>query len=184
MRTSRQLAALGFIAFLGLSLAAQSPSAGTSPADVVRQYCQFDMKGARLSSQNPYVDQITALATWPIEPGWDSATVVMDFEIIKTQAGQNTSSIEVRYGVLGQMTGASVIAARRHEQLVTFTLKKLGSSWKIDRPLIEPHVSVQAATSALRDLLAGETNPQRRERLDQGLATLSGWEHTKSAGVP
>jgi hypothetical protein len=134
--------------------------------------------GAKLitgSSENPYMDKISALATWQIEPGWDSVIVVRDFIIVRAHTGQRTSSIAVRYTALGQLSGTSVTPARQHEELVTFDLIMSGNEWKIERPLIPPHVSVQAEAAALRDLLSDEKDPQRRKRLDQGLAVLSRW---------
>ncbi len=170
-----QVLYLGFLAVQAPSLIATGQSVGTSPAAVVRQYCELDMKGARLSSENPYMDRISALGTWQIEPGWDSVIVVKDFIIVREHTGQRTSSVAVRYRVLGQMTGANVTPARQHEELVTFVLERPGNTWKIERPLIPPHVSVQAEATALRDLLSSEKDSQRRKRLDQGLAVLSRW---------
>jgi hypothetical protein len=165
----------GILAVLAPSLIARGQSVGTSPAAVVRQYCELDMKGARLSSQNPYMDRISALGTWSIEPGWDSVIVVRNFVIVRVHSDHGTSSVEVRYTVLGQMTGASVTASRQHDELITFVMGKSENAWKIERPLIPPHVSVQAAAANLRDLISDENNPKNKERLDQGLAVLSRW---------
>lgn len=182
MGNGLQIAVLGSVAFLCPSLAAKGPRAATSPAAVVRQYCQLDMNGTRLSSQNPYVDRISALGTWPIEPGWDSAIVVKDFVIVRAHTGQRISSVVVRYTLLGQMTGSRVTPASQRVQVVKFFLERSGNAWKIKRPLIPPHVSVQAAVAALCDLLSGEKDPQRRKRLEQGLAVLRRWQHASKAG--
>ena len=185
MRNCLQTLVMGLIAVLVPSVAAARLSNGTSSVDVVQQYCQSDMKGSRLSSLNPDIDKMTALETWPVEPGWGSATVIKDFEIVRAQAEQNTSSVEVRYSILGRMDGTRVTASRQHQELVTFTLKKFGDKWKIDRPMIPPHVSAQAAASALRALLGDEKNAQRKKQINQGLATLDHWEeHADSANAP
>ncbi|HEU5351646.1 MAG TPA: hypothetical protein VFU55_08615 [Terracidiphilus sp.] len=121
------------------------------------------------------MDKISALGTWRAEPGWDSATVVRKFDISPASKGHRTSSVEVRYTVLGQMAGARVTRVRQHEELVTFVLAQHGDAWKIERPLIRPHVSVQAAATALRNILSDEKDPGRRKRLKQSLAMLSRW---------
>lgn len=164
-------------ALLATQAVAKRPSRkGVSPAEVVRQYCKLDSEGARLSSQNPYLDNIFSLATWQDEPGWDSATVTRGFAITQARAGRATSAVTVRYEVLGNMSGTSVVASRQHIQLVTFVLRKSTAGWKIDRPLIRPHVSIQAASAALMSLLKGEKDPRQRKHLRDALAVLRRWK--------
>ncbi|HUN86146.1 MAG TPA: hypothetical protein VMU48_17330 [Terracidiphilus sp.] len=148
----------------------------TSPVSVIRKYCELDLEGARLSSENPNADEITALATWRIEPGWDTSVVVSAFEIENTSLGPKESRVTVRYVVLGKMFGAKVAPAQQHKELVTFVLKESSGGWLIERPLIAPHVSVSAAISALKSLLIDEKDPEQIRRLNAGIAALTRWK--------
>ncbi|HEV2135165.1 MAG TPA: hypothetical protein VGR47_13100 [Terracidiphilus sp.] len=147
-----------------------------SPTSVVQKYCKLDLDGARLSSQNPYADAITALATWPIEPGWDTSVVVSSFEIVSRKLGPKESTVTVRYIVLGNIFGAKITSSQQHKQLVTFTLTKSSTGWLIERPLIAPHVSVSAAISALNSLLSDEKNPEQIKRIKAGIDVLTKWK--------
>jgi len=152
------------------------PAMHLSPRQVVQQYCNLDMRGARLSSQNPYNDAIFALVAWPDEPGWDSATIVAACKVQRMQIGELKSEICIQYTVLGTMSGLSVLRAENHPEVVTFVLKKFKGDWKISRPLIRPHVSVDAAIASLRTLLSQHTDPQESYRLHKTIATLRSWE--------
>jgi len=184
MRADLRIAILSFMALVVPPVAAKDPANRTSPAEVVRQYCQFDMNGARLSSQSLYADKIDALVTWPVEPGWDSAVLVGGFIVVRAHPGQHISNVAVRYTVLGQMAASRVTAATHPGgDLVTFVLVKSGNEWKIKRPLIPPHVSIQAAASNLRSLLNGEKDPQRRNALEHALGVLNRLQHVGQIGT-
>jgi hypothetical protein len=155
---------------------AKSPNGGESPTAVVREYCQLDMEGGRLSGQNPYVNTMFSLVAWPDEPGWDSAIVVKRFAIVGSHAGQPGPTVTVRYTLLAKMTGANLSRSEKPYEVVTFVLAKSGGGWKIQRPMIPPHVSVEAAKAALRGLLTDEKNPRRRVRLRHALALLQRWD--------
>jgi hypothetical protein len=175
------------LCFTGTVVGAQSRMASTevSPTSVIQEYCRLDSEGARLSSQNPLSDKISAMVTWPIEPGWDTIVVVGNFEVVGSHSGPRKSSVTVRYTVLGNMFGAKVTASQQHKELVTFTLTKSKDGWRIVRPLIAPHVSVAAATSVLNSLLVDEKDPEQIKRLHAGIDVLTKWKHeAASSKVP
>ncbi len=153
------------------------PAKHLSPREVVQQYCDLDMKGARLSSQNPYNDAIFALVAWPDEPGWDSATIVASCKVQRVQIGELKSEVSMQYTVLGTMSGPSVVRAVNHPEVVTFVLEKSQGEWKITRPMIRPHVSVDAAVGSLRWLLRNQPDSQDVNRLHKAIATLRCWAH-------
>ena len=155
-----------------------------SPASVVREYCRLDLEGARLSSNNPDSEKYFALVAWPDEPGWDGAIVIRNFAVTRSSSGQALAEVTVKYSVLGTLSGAAVTASPRHEESVTFTLKRSGSTWKIERPLISPHISVNAAIATLRGVLNGEKDPERRKRLSDGIAALSRLETRDTHAKP
>jgi len=175
----RPLLGIALLSCFASRVGAQSaiPANDNSPASVVQKYCKLDLDGARLSSQNSNNDAITALATWPIEPGWDTSVVVSAFEIVSKNIGPRESSVTVRYIVLGKMFGAKVTPSQKQKELVTFVLRKSHGGWLIERPLIAPHVSVSAAISALHGLLDDEKDPEQIKRLNAGIDLLVRWKN-------
>jgi len=154
-----------------------------SPASVVRDYCKLDFEGARLSSESSDFEKYFALVAWPDEPGWDGAVVIRNFRIVLSGSAQPVSKVTVRYVVLGNMSGARVTASPQHEEGVTFVLKRSGDTWKIEHPLIPPHISVHAAIVALSSLLKGEKDPEQRRRLRAGIAILTRLGQTGDTGA-
>ena len=148
----------------------------TSPASVVQNYCKLDLDGARLSSQNPQSDKIASLATWPIEPAWDTSVVVSNCQTISTSLGLKRSSVTVRYLLLGSMFGAQITRSQKRKELVKFVLTKSRDGWLIEHPLIAPHISVSAAISALNSLLINENDPEQIKRLQAGVDLLTKWK--------
>jgi hypothetical protein len=175
----RLLCSIALLCCFAGSVGAQSTisASDNSPVSIVRRYCNLDLDGARLSSQNPNNDAITKLATWPIEPGWDTTVVVNAFEIVSTSTGPKQSSVTVRYSVLGNMFGAKVAQSQKQKELVTFVLTKSPGGWLIQRPLIAPHVSVSAAIFALHSLLDDEKDAEQIKRLNAGIDLLTKWKN-------
>ncbi len=151
---------------------AKSLDVARSPAAVVSEYCALDAKGARLSSQNPFLDTIFSLVTWPDEPGWDSVRVIRQFAILGSHSRPTSATVTVRYAVLGQLNDLAFSRSSTGHQVVTFLLVKSGNEWKIQRPMIEPHIFVEAARASLRSLLVDEKDAQRRGRIRETLFVL------------
>jgi len=80
------------------------------------------------------------LTTWEDEPGWDGVTIVSGYQIVSTKVSQSRAVISVRWQVIGDFSGEGVVA-RQKEELVEYHLKLVGALWKIDSPVICPHVS-------------------------------------------
>jgi hypothetical protein len=80
------------------------------------------------------------------------------------------------------MFGANITPSRQHEELVTFTLTKSRDTWRIERPLIAPHVSVSAAISALNSLLIDEKDPEQIRLLNAGVDVLTKWKREAGSG--
>ena len=76
-------------AFLILSMTLPQ-AAGRYPAtpiEVVRLYCDFDLKTGRISTAN--FTKLPPLVTWEAEPGWDTVTVVSSFKILSGKQSQD-----------------------------------------------------------------------------------------------
>jgi len=120
------------------ALAPSSKHHATAPGEVVRQYCEFDFKIGRISSEN--FAQPPSLTTWEEEPRWDGATVASGFQIISTKVSQDRAIVTVRWQVLGHFDAERVVAEQKQEVL-EYHLKRVGGLWKINSPVIGPHVS-------------------------------------------
>ncbi|MDE2466258.1 MAG: hypothetical protein KGO02_21470 [Alphaproteobacteria bacterium] len=151
---------------------AKSPDVARSPAAVMSEYCALDAKGARLSSQNPLLNTMFSLVTWPEEPGWDSVHVIKKFAILGSHSKPTSATVTVGYAVLGQLSDLAFSRSSTRHQVVTFVLIKSGNEWRIQRPMIEPHISVEAAMASLRSLLIDEKDAQRREQIRETLSVL------------
>ncbi len=118
MRSSRKLINLRgkfllFVScsFCGSALAQEAAKYPSAPAEVVRQYCDFDFNTGRISSAN--FSKLPVLTTWKEEPGWD--TIVKDFRILSSKQSKNFAVVTVRWLTLGQAEGDSVIESRKPE---------------------------------------------------------------------
>ena len=159
-----------------ISSAQSAPPSGTAtPRSVVEAYCNLDLNGARLDSQNPANDMISKLSSWRVEPGWDSLIAIRACEVIRESPGPNRSTVVVRYTVLGRLVGASVTSSREHTELVKFVLKRSHGRWLIEKPMIPPHVSPSAAQSALESLLSDEHDSKRIDEIHAAIAILNRW---------
>ena len=138
-----------------------------TPAEVVRQYCEFDFKIGRISTDN--FEKLPPLYTWEEEPGWDGATVVSGFKIVSTKLAQDRAIVTVQWQVLGDFDAEKVTAGQK-EEVVEYQLKFVGGLWKIDSPVLCPHVS---AATLRAFVLSNFRDNARRQELIRGLDALS-----------
>jgi hypothetical protein len=134
------------------------------PEEIVSRYCSLDSAGARLSSAS--YEAINPLVTWDIEGGWDCLDVIAGFRIAPPVMDSDSSAtVVVSYDLLGFMGGSSWHpvggdSVRDHRETVSFRLlldSRLG--WRIDYPMIRPHVSLAATVSHIERLFS--MNPKR-----------------------
>lgn len=110
-----------------------------TPIEVVRQYCDFDLKTGRISTAN--FGKLPPLVTWDEEPGWDTVTVVSGFKILSSKQSQHRAVVTVRWDVLGHAEAENVTKERTPE-IVEYKLKLVKGLWKIESPIVQPHVSL------------------------------------------
>ncbi|HYL64862.1 MAG TPA: hypothetical protein VE077_19785 [Candidatus Methylomirabilis sp.] len=132
-----------FSAFACASVSAQNAQQqpSTGPEQVVRQYCDFDFKIGRISTDN--FRKLPPLYTWEEEPGWDGVTLVSSFKIVSTKVTQDRAIVTVDWHVAGEFGAEKVTAPRQKDEIVEYQVKLVGGSWKIDSPLLCPHVSAK-----------------------------------------
>jgi hypothetical protein len=129
--------ALLFVLFLVLpSTFSENPN---TPASVVRSYCEFDLKSGRISTDN--FKKLPPVVTWKEEPGWDTVVVVSGYKILSSKQTQDHAVVTVQWAVLGYSEAENVTREKKSE-VVAYQLKLLKGLWKIDSPVLPPHVSV------------------------------------------
>jgi hypothetical protein len=172
-RISTILASFISILFIGAGAAsgAPLPAPPQTPAQVVEEYCQLDLKGARLSSDNPYVEKYFSLVTWEDEAGYDGADVAKECRVLSSKVSGGRAEVTTEYKILGTIEANTVRRSPRTER-VTFVLEKSGGKWKITRPLLPPHVSPSSLIANYWDLLKREQDQAYRKTYEKMIAKL------------
>jgi hypothetical protein len=158
-----------FIALLVffVALPATSGNYPSTPASVVRLYCDFDLKNGRISTEN--FRKLPSVVTWEEEPGWDTVVVVTGYKILSSRQTHDRAVITVEWAVLGHSEAENVTQDRKSE-VVAYQLKLLKGLWKIDSPVIPPHVSLPTLrTFVLKNF---QDEPERQAVWLKNLDTL------------
>ncbi len=142
------------------------------PEETVKKYFNADMNGMRLSGKT-YQEQISPLITWRNEPGWDVSFITKKAYISKIEQGTNNASVEVRYENSGFRYGDDLILVDFIE-VVIFSLVKDRDSmhWKIEDPIIPPHVAPKTMVFRLEQRIAKERDRKEIEKLKNRVQTL------------
>jgi hypothetical protein len=130
------LAALLILSMTLPQAAGQYPA---TPKEVVRLYCDFDLKTGRISTAN--FAKLPPLVSWEEEPGWDTVTIVSSFKIHSAKQSQDSAIDTVKWDVFGHAEAENVTKDQKSE-VIDYQLKLTKGFWKIDGPVIPPHVSL------------------------------------------
>jgi hypothetical protein len=171
----RILAALS-VMFMALPYA--SGKYPPTPIEVVRVYCEFDLKTGRISTAN--FAKLPPLVTWETEPGWDTVTVVSGFKILSTKQSQDRAVVSVKWDVLGRAEGENITKDPKSE-LINFQLRLVNGLWKIEAPIIPPHVSVPTLQAFV--LSHFQHQPERQALWIGNLGALEQSTRTKSTSL-
>ncbi len=136
----------GAVTGLALTLAALLFPNAAVPADlgpqgVIRQFCQADGNGQRVTISDWAA--LAPLLSWTYEPAWDTVTLITGYTVNSPQAaGAYTFAIDVRYTVVGQLT-PSGLNPEVHTESVTYRVQPdEQGNWHILAPLPPPHLFV------------------------------------------
>jgi hypothetical protein len=163
------------------AVAEQQPA---SPSSVVSTYCQLDFDGARTRSET--FNKVDRMVLWHTEPGWDVVRVVRSYRIVLEKRSGTRVQVTVEYDVVGDVSDITLTKKPQKEQ-VTFALK-LGDkewewrkdgpvlvnseyAWRIESPLIPPHISVAYAVQHFSSLQKNEPSDDQ-EQIRRLLAEL------------
>ncbi len=136
----------------------------STPSQVVQSFCENDFKGAGLSSKTNSV--LFELTSWEDSPGWDTTVVVDHFVVGSPKIKGNEAEVPVSYEVLGSI--AAQFSKNQHEEKISYLLNNVKGLWKISKPQIPPHISIEAAKAHLSQLQEGldeKTGSEERKRL-------------------
>jgi hypothetical protein len=158
------------LAFLFVSFVAPPNTFGeypSTPVGVVHLYCDFDLRSGRISSEN--FEKLPPIVTWEVEPGWDTVVVVSGFKILSSTQTHDHAVVTVEWAVLGRSEAENVVRERKSE-VIAYQLKLLKGLWKIDSPVIPPHVSLPTLRAFV--LKHFQSEPERRSLWLKNLESL------------
>src|SRR5580704_6399731 len=105
-----------FFAFLIVFFVALPSTFGeypSTPAGVLRLYCDFDLKTGRISAEN--FKKLPPIVTWEEEPGWDTVVVVSGYKIISSKKTQDHAAVTVQWNVVGHSEAENVTLEKKSE---------------------------------------------------------------------
>jgi len=121
-----------------------------TPEAVVKCFCVADSEGLALSAGGS--DGIFRYTTWKDTPGWDHATIIQNFKIISVQQSDVSAQVGVSYRKIGTLeSGAShsELHLQEADERISIRLVKAGGQWKISKPMLPPHISLDTAIKLL-----------------------------------
>jgi hypothetical protein len=108
------------------------------PQGVVRQFCQADGLGKRVSVAG--WDELAPLVAWPFEPAWDHVVLIGGYEVGSPRSIENGGVwVDVRYAVIGQISALGLDAAV-HIETTALRLDAADGRWRITGPPPPPHI--------------------------------------------
>lgn len=114
--------------------------------EIVDLFCSLDMMGYGLGFD--FGIYMGFLVNWEDEPGWDECVFISNYKIQDIKEDINHAQIQVAYTVLGNVTSDEKgMIFKKHNkplnEIIVYNLIKTKTGWKIDKPIIKPHVNFQ-----------------------------------------
>jgi hypothetical protein len=148
----------------------KSTSSSLAPHDIVQKYLAADFSGSRVFKDDKAAT--TQLVTWTEEPPWDQIIIVGHYAVTKTKTKRKIAKVGVKYSNLGELKGDLFFADPASEE-TTFETVRRGHAWRLDRPILVPHISVSTAEKYLRDQQKSlDPNSERAKTLEKTIQTL------------
>ena len=110
----------------------------SGPRGVVRQFCQADALGRRVSLRE--WTEFIPIVSWSYEPAWDFVVLITGYEVgsLRSDAG-GTLYVDVSYTVIGQVS-AFGLETGEHIETIAFRVDASQEGWRIVGPPPPPHV--------------------------------------------
>jgi hypothetical protein len=144
-----------------------------SPEEVVKLYCDLDYNGGRSGQESDVIHcKMWFLVNWFEEPGWDTGVIIDGYEIKDKSIKTTTATISVVYRVIGIFSGDEILMLGPFYQLVNFQLIKSNKGWKINQPIISPHISRESEIKIQEYWLSITKDEKEKEKRKTNIETL------------
>lgn len=156
------------VAVIVLSVASvtQAASNTLSPKEVIKRYLQLDSEAAGLSPET--WSELGQYTTFPSPPTWESFVVIQAYDVGKAIEGHTRAQIQVTYYPIGQMSDTFKVDHKVEH--VSFSLNNVKGQWKVDAPMLTPHVSFDVIKRRLQQQSA--SNPASKKANDDLLKQM------------
>lgn len=138
----------------------------STPEEVIQVFCQLDKKGNRLSSET--WQGVLPLVTWSEEITAGELNkvihIISGFKIGESTILNSTARVSVEYRYLGSTDTLEFSEPKEKRRTIIFELIKQNGSWKIQNPILAPHVDLEAGIGYLK--LLQKRKPHRKEQLE------------------
>jgi len=127
------------VAFLCAILSAPSvfaASARDQVTAVMNRYLQLDGNADRVSDKN-WAD-VKPVVTWLTPVSWNTVIVITDYRLTRVNVGSTRAQAIVVYTNIGELSDR--FTPEKRIETVTYHLNKVGKDWKVDGPVLKPHV--------------------------------------------
>jgi len=133
-------------AFLLCLLRTAAPLTGARPAaavesgpqGIVRQFCQADGLGHRVSLRG--WPDFAPIVSWPFEPAWDVVVLINGYTVGSPRPDEGGAlAVDVDYTVVGQVSALGFDTSV-HVETVTFRVHAPEVGWRIIGPPPPPHI--------------------------------------------
>ncbi len=176
----------------------QSPTSTSprGPGEVLKQFCEMDAKGVRLTSQG--WRKAAALFVRPEPPSPDKIIVIKDFVISPPKIEGNRAEFYVEYIYLGQLNRSAarflspsfplppdpstvraeyslLLADKDHKPNTNESVEQQetrSSEWRIEGHQPEQHITVDTAIQYVTQIRDKTADPVIRKNANKTLATL------------
>jgi hypothetical protein len=110
----------------------------SGPQGIVRQFCQADALGRRLSLRG--WPELMPIVSWPFEPAWDVVILITGYGIGSPRPSEDGAlELDVYYTVVGQVSALG-FDTNAYVETVTFRVHAPEEGWRIIGPPPPPHV--------------------------------------------
>jgi len=174
----RRLLGFRLFAGIGLLVAAEASglSQGPSPRDVLERFCELDAQAEQLSPGG--WQKLAALFSAPGAPRLDTIIVVRDFVVSRPAFERDKARFYAEYIQLGRIdpSQARFVSLPAMKVRTDFYVVRQSApgpaEWRIEGPMPDPHLTVDAAIRYGAELRKNAANDTIRKNADKTLATL------------
>lgn len=174
------------IALLAASCSSPSPAPGPTPAasqkqpgfstpeEAIQAYCRLDAEGRRLPrcSSAEERESFNKIISWQGAPTEDAVVLISGYRITAVKRKpEGIAEAAVTYSVRGKYAPGAITFASSAESIV-FKIRETNDGWKVQSPVVRPHVYPAAMIQGLGRLVKSESNPGERKKQRKDLRVL------------